>query len=411
MTFGDDKRPFLPYGRQAIGEDDIASVAEVLRSDFLTTGPVVQKFEAAFVSEVGAKYALSCANGTAALHLAMMSLDLGKEDICVVPAITFAATANSALMTGAEVVFSDVDPETGLMRPEDLEAAIERAGGKRIRLAAPVHLAGQSADMPALSAIARKQGFDLVEDSCHALGSRIASGDGSDQTVGDCAFSKAAIFSFHPVKAIACGEGGMVTTGDPEIARRLALLRSHGIEKNPDSFLPRAFALDSDGRPNPWYHEMVELGWNYRLSDINCALGLSQLGKLAGFCERRRALVEHYDYLLEPFAPKLRRTRRVAGCQPGWHLYVVLIEFAALGTSRAAVMRSLKERGIGTQVHYIPVYRHPYYERRYGEQSLSGAEAYYAKALSLPLFVGMTLSDVERVVESLVDVLGLKGAM
>ncbi len=409
MTNRGGKQPFLSYGRQAVDEEDIARVAEVLRSNFLTTGPLVTEFEAAFRSEVGAEYAVCCANGTAALHLAMMSLGLNVGDTCVVPAITFAATANSARMVGADVVFSDVDPETGLMCAEDLDAALARAGRGKTKVAAPVHLTGQTADMEALSEVARSQGAELIEDACHALGTRTVSGSGEVRRVGDCTFSKAAIFSFHPVKAIACGEGGMVTTNDPEIARRLALLRSHGIEKDAESFLPRPLAVDAEGRPNPWYHEMVELGWNYRLSDINCALALSQLGKLSRFCEQRRALVDHYDQLLAPFAPSLRGTRRVSGCEPGWHLYVALIDFAALGTSRAAVMRSLADRGIGTQVHYIPVYRHPYYEKLYGEQSLPGAEAYYARALSLPLFVGMTRGDVERVVETLVDVLGIRG--
>ncbi len=400
-------KPFLPYGRQAIDEEDIACVSRVLRSEFLTTGAAVEAFEAAFRSAVGADHAISCANGTAALHLVNLALDVGPGDLCIVPAITFAATANSARMVGADVLFADVDPETGLMRPQDLDDAIARAKGGRIKLAAAVHLAGQAADMKALSAVARMHGFELVEDACHALGSRSQAGGSAVWTVGDCAWSKAAVFSFHPVKTIACGEGGMITTRDSDLARRLSLLRSHGIERDPANFLPRPLAFDAEGHPNPWYHEMVELGWNYRLSDIHSALGLSQLRKLSRFCRQRSALMERYEQRLACFAPELRMTRHTAKVEVGWHLCTVLIDFGAFGTDRAAVMKALADRGIGSQVHYIPLYRQPYYEGLYGQQRLPGAEAYYAKALSLPLYVGMTFSDVDRVVEDLTEILGV----
>ncbi|MCG8596707.1 MAG: UDP-4-amino-4,6-dideoxy-N-acetyl-beta-L-altrosamine transaminase [Kiloniellales bacterium] len=399
----------LPYGRQAIDEDDIARVAEVLRSDYLTTGPQVEAFESAFRSAVGADHAVACANGTAALHLAMMALGLSPGEVCIVPAITFVATANAARMVGAEVVFSDVDPETGLMRPEDLEAALVRADRGAVRLAAPVHLAGQTADLEGMAALAGSRGVRLIEDACHALGTRARAGDGRMTAVGACALTEAATFSFHPVKTIACGEGGMVTTRDAAVARRMRRLRSHGIERDPESFRQDALAFGPGGLANPWYHEMQDLGYNHRLSDIHCALGISQLGKLARFVAARRDLVAHYDRLLAGYAPRLRPIGRVPGCEAGWHLYVVLIDFDALETDRASVMRRLAERGVGSQVHYVPVYRQPYYEARYGAQSLPGAEAYYARALSLPLFFGMGRSDVERVVEALAEVLGMEG--
>lgn len=390
--------PFLPYGRQLIEEDDIAAVAEALRAQMLTTGPRVAEFEAAFAAATGAAHAVVCNSGTAALHLAMLALDLRAGDAVVVPSVTFLATANAVRFTGAEVVFADVDPDTGLMAPAHLEEALARAKkqGLRARAATPVHLAGQACDMAALAAVAERHGIALVEDACHALGN-----DGA----GACDRSLLACFSTHPVKAIAMGEGGVVTTREPEVAARLRRLRSHGMVREPDQFLQPDLAFDASGTANPWYYEMAEIGWNYREPDVLCALGLSQLGKLERFIARRRALAALYDRRLAPLAPLLRPVPRVRWSDHAYHLYAVLIDFAAAGMERAALMRRLSERGIGTQVHYIPVHRQPYYRSRYGRLDLPGADAYYARCLTLPLFPAMADSDVARVADALTDIL------
>jgi len=393
----------LPYGRQIVEDDDVEAVARVLRGDYLTTGPATEAFEAAFAAKTSAKYALSCSSGTAALHLAAMALDLGPGDRVIVPTITFLATANTARYVGAEVTFSDVDPDSGLMRPQDLEEALTRAGSGT-KAVFPVHLAGQPADMRGLSSVARAHGLRLVEDACHALGTTWMAGN-ETIVAGDTRFSDMAVFSFHPVKTIAMGEGGAVTTNDAGLARRIGDLRNHGMVRRTEDFQNADFAYQADGRANPWYYEMAEPGFNYRSSDIHCALGLSQLGKLDRFVASRRDLVAAYDARLRSFDPIVRPVSKVAGAQPGWHLYIVLIDFARLGLDRAAVMRRLAADGIGTQVHYIPVHEQLYYRRRYGTTKLPGAQAYYERCLSLPLHPNMTEDDVARVCDTLAKAL------
>lgn len=392
---------FLPYGRQSIGEDDIAAVAAVLRSDWLTTGPAVQQFEEALAAKVGAQFAASCSSGTAALHLAAMALGLGPGDRVVVPAMTFLATANAARYVGAEVVFADVDAESGLMTAASLEAALR--GVSNVRAVFPVHLNGQCADMRALGEIAAREGLKVVEDASHALGAVDAS---SGKPVGSCRHSDMSIFSFHSVKTIAMGEGGAVTTSDADLNERVTRFRNHGMVRDENRMENRDLAFDSDGAPNPWYYEMPEPGFNYRASDIHCALGLSQLGKLEAFVARRRDLCARYDAALAHLAPVVRPIARTSFSTPAWHLYVVLIDFAAAGVSRAKVMERLRADGIGTQVHYLPLHLQPYYRRRTGDLDLPGARAYYERALSLPLFPAMTDSDVERVAAALERALG-----
>ncbi len=400
--------PALPYGRHTIDQDDIDRVVAVLRSDRLTTGPVVAEFEAALADRVGAEHAVVCANGTAALHLATLALGIGPGDAVVVPTLTFLATANAAHVAGADIVFADVDPETGQMRPDDLEAAIDGAGDRTVKAVFPVHLNGPACAMPEIAAVARKHNLAVVEDGSHALGGWMDDGEGGLTAVGAGRFGDMTTFSFHPVKAIACGEGGAVTTNDPALAERMARLRNHGMVHAADRFTDKALSRDTDGAANPWSYEMPEPGLNYRLSDIHCALGLSQLGKLGQFISRRRALVERYDDLLAPLAPMVRPIGRHPGGRPAWHLYPVRIDFDTAPIDRATLMRQLAEREIGTQVHYIPVHRQPYYRERYGETELPGAEAYYRACLSLPLFPAMTDSDPGRVVEALAECLELK---
>ena len=381
---------FLPYGRQTIEDDDIAAVAAALRADYLTTGPTVEAFEDAFREVVGAGHAVACSNGTAALHMAMLAARIGPGEVCIVPSITFLATANCAAYVGADVVFADVDPDSGLMTPGTLVEALSRADGRRVRAVLPVHLRGDVCDLPALEALAGAAGAVLIEDAPHALGSTLKVGNHVER-VGDCSHSAMSTFSFHPVKTIATGEGGMVTTNDSALAARLRLARSHGMTRTPGA--------------DPWLYEMAEPGFNYRLPDINCALGLSQLAKLPRFMARRRTLAALYEAALAPLAPVVRLAARPEGSDPILHLLVVLIDFAAVGKSRRQVVEALAARGVGSQVHYIPVHSQPYWQGKNGPLDLPGATAWYDRCLSLPLYPAMDDGDVARVVEALGDAL------
>ena len=399
---------FLPYGRQQIDDDDIAAVANVLRGDFLTSGPAAERFEAEFARRVGAAGASACSSGTAALHLALLALGIGSGDVVIVPTLTFLASVNAARYVGAEVAFADVDPATGLLTPALLEKAIGRAQRsypqRRIRAVMPVHLNGQACAMSDLQRIARQHGLLVVEDACHALGTTMVTEVGAEP-VGSCQWSDLACFSFHPVKTIAMGEGGAVTGRDAALIARVHRLRNHGMTRNPQNWSETAQAFAPGGVPNPWYYEMPEVGFNYRASDIHCALGLSQLGKFDRFVVARRALAQRYDELLQALVPHVVPVPIRPGCNPCLHLYVVQIDFATLGRSRAQVMQALHVRGVGTQVHYLPVHRQPYYRKRYGLLDLPNADAYYERALSLPLFPAMTLNDVSHVTSVLDEVL------
>lgn len=396
---------FLPYGRQTIEEDDIAAVASALRGDYLTTGPAVERFEAELTRKVMAKHAVVCANGTAALYMAAKALKLGPGSKVVVPAITFLATASAPHLCGAEIVFADVDPLNGLMRPRDLEEALDRAGTADAVF--NVHLAGQCGDLEAIAEIARSRGLAIVDDACHAVGASYVARNDSRHPIGDNAFCDMSVFSFHPVKTVTMGEGGAVSANDDGYARDLALARNHGLTRDPATFVNPSEALDDSGAVNPWYYELIEPGFNFRATDFQCALGQSQLSKLERFVGRRRKLAVLYDEMLASLAPVVTPIRRTFNCLPAWHLYVVLIDFAAAGLSRAAVMHALAEQGIGSQVHYIPLHRQPYYAARYPGLSLPGADRYYARALSLPLFAAMRDEDVDRVVLALKRVLKL----
>jgi UDP-4-amino-4,6-dideoxy-N-acetyl-beta-L-altrosamine transaminase len=393
---------FLPYGRHLIDESDVAAVVAALRGERLAHGPKVAEFEAAFAAEVEAPTAAACSSGTAALHLALAALDLGPGDVCIVPAVTFLASATAARLCGAEVVFADVDPASGLLTAETLEAARLSAGPKA-RAVVAVHLGGRICAMPAIAESARSAGMVVIEDACHALGGR----DGEGYAVGACAYSDAAAFSFHPVKTIAAGEGGMVATPDPERAERMRRLANQGVTKDLAGISDPELSLDADGRLNPWSYEQVELGFNYRMNELEAALGLSQLAKLERFVRRRRELSLLYELTLEPLGPIVQPVRQGApGQRTSPHLHQVLIDFEAAGVDRATVMRRLADRGVGTQVHYIPVYRQPYFVGRYGPMRLEGAEAFYTRVLALPLFPAMRNQDVERVAAALAEALG-----
>lgn len=386
----------LPYGRQLVEDDDIEAVTEVLRSDYLTTGSEAEKFEAALADKVGAREAVVCSSGSAALHLTMLSLELSPGDVVVVPALTFLATANAARHVGAEIQFADVNPDTGLMGPDELSQAIRKAG--QVHAVVTVHYAGQC---EAPDTIADVAGCPVIADACHALGAKYA----TNGIVGDCRHECLSVFSFHPVKTISMGEGGAITTNDLKLARRMRLARNHGLIRDRSGFKNDAHAFDNEGLPNPWYYEMAEPGFNYRASDIHCSLGLSQLRKLSRFVAARQELAAHYDKHLSSFAPMIRPLARSEACTPAWHLYVVHIDFRELGLTRAQMMRRLRAEGIGTQVHYLPLHMQPYYRQRYGAQTLHGAESFYESALTLPLFPGMTMQDVDRVVGALRGIL------
>lgn len=389
---------FLPYGRQVIEDDDIAAVTEVLRGEYLTTGPAVARFEQALATYAGAKYAVVCSSGTAALHMAARALNLGSGTKIIAPTITFLATASAPHMNGADIVFADVDPNTGLMTPETFSNAIARAG--KAHAVFNVHLNGQCGALEEIGAIARIHGMKIVDDACHTLGASYFDSNCGATRIGANTHCDLSVFSFHPVKSIAMGEGGAVTTNDPAMAKRLVAARNHGMTREPADFTNVDDAFDTNGQVNPWYYELVEPEFNWRANDIQCALGLSQLKKLERFLMRRRAIVAAYDALLAPYAQILRPLSRVRTCLPAWHLYVARIDFEAAGISRCALMRALSLDGIGTQVHYFPVHRQPYYAKRF-PATLPGADRYYAHALSLPLSAAMDESDVERVVDAL----------
>lgn len=397
---------FLPYGRQQIDDDDVSAVVAVLKSDWLTTGPAVGAFETALARAVDAPHAVACSSATAGLHLAALAAEIGPGDRAIVPTLTFLASANAIRYVGAEVIFADVDPDSGLMRPVDLEAAYRRAGGP-VKAVIPVHYAGQAESPERIREIAAANGSIVIEDACHAIGASYASTQGP-VSVGSCAHSEMAVFSFHPVKTVAMGEGGAVTTRDPRLAERLKRLSSHGMHKDAELFQNRELAFDTNGTPNLWYYEMPEPGFNYRASDIHCALGLSQLKKLHLFVDTRRKLVARYDLLLEPLGEFVRPLARVPGANPAWHLYVALIDFTKAGKTRMQIMRGLHQAGIGTQVHYLPVHLQPYYTALGNTPDLPGALAFYQRCLSLPLFASMTADDVDRVVWALRSVLDLR---
>jgi len=393
--------PFLPYGKQDITETDKQAVLASLDDVFLTTGPKVGQFEQAFATYCGAREGVALSNGTAALHLAAVAMGIGQGDCVLAPTMSFAASANGAAYTGARIDFMDCDPETGLVTPEIFAEAVDRAKGegRSPRLAVVVHLNGELADMKAIYEVAETHGIALMEDSCHALGSKYRQQNGGEGQAGDCRFCVAASWSTHPVKTITTGEGGVLTSNDEEFSSNVRLLRSHGITREAKAFETPEMAFEGN-EPNPWYYEMQNLGYNYRLTDIACALGLSQLSRMDAIAARRREMKRLYDSLFAQVELPLMPVRSVEGCDAVRHLYPVLIDFDVLGKSRRKVMLELREAGIGTQVHYIPIHRQPYYARM-GQQELKGADHYYARCLSLPFYVGLKDEDISRVVETL----------
>lgn len=375
-------RGLLPYGRQWIDESDIRAVVSVLKSDFLTQGPEIEKFEGRLRALTGAKHCVAVANGTAALHLAVAALDIKRGGEGVTSANTFVASANAMVYNGLIPVLADIEHDTGNISVPGLEKRLSR----KTKLLLPVHFAGQPADMARIRAVARTRGLFVIEDAAHAIGSRYR--DGS--AVGNCRFSDLTTFSFHPVKTITSGEGGAVTTNDKKLYERLKLLRTHGITKE---------GLLRGAAPDPWYYEMRALGFNYRMTDLQAALGSSQLKRLGAFVRRRRGIVKRYNAAFRG-RPFLSLPVEREGVYSAFHLYVVRVDFKKLGKDRASLMAELARGGVGTQVHYIPVSRQPFYRKEFffDPGDTPAAEEYYEQALSLPLYPKMSDEDVERVI-------------
>lgn len=367
----------IPYGKQTIEQDDIQAVVDVLKSDFLTTGPKIAEFEQTVADYVGAKYAVAISNGTSALHAACFAAGIGPGDEVITTPLTFAASANCVLYCGGTSVFADVDPKTYNIDPEDIRRKIT----DRTKAIIAVHLAGQPCDMDAIHSIAREHGLIVIEDGAHALGSVYKGkkvGSMSDMTT----------FSFHPVKPITTGEGGMIVTDNEEFYKKMILFRSHGITRD-DSMMTR-----NDG---PWFYQQFDLGYNYRITDIQCALGCSQMKKLDRFLARRKEIVARYN---EAFADcdNIITPYQLSDTESGWHLYIVQVK----NCDRRQVFEAMREKGIGVNVHYIPVYMHPYYqEHGYENVHCANAEEIYSHIISLPLYPGLTSEQQDYVIDTL----------
>ncbi len=372
----------IPYGKQTIEQDDIQAVVDVLKSDFLTTGPQIAEFEQTVADYVGAKYAVAISNGTSALHAACFAAGIGPGDEVITTPLTFAASANCVLYCGGTPVFADVDPKTYNIDPEDIRRKIT----DRTKAIIAVHLAGQPCDMDAIHSIAREHGLIVIEDGAHALGSVY-----NGKKVGS--LSDMTTFSFHPVKPITTGEGGMIVTENEEFYKKMALFRSHGITRD-DSMMTR-----NDG---PWFYQQFDLGYNYRITDIQCALGCSQMKKLDRFLARRKEIVARYN---EAFADcdNIITPYQLSDTESGWHLYIVQVK----NCDRRQVFEAMREKGIGVNVHYIPVYMHPYYqEHGYENVHCVNAEEIYSHIISLPLYPGLTSEQQDYVIDTLKSLCG-----
>jgi len=383
----------IPYSRQWIDEEDVEAVSRILRSDWVTQGPTLAAFEEALAERAGTRRAMAVSHGTAALHLAYAALGTSEGSVGISSPITFASTANAMLHCGAKVLFCDVDPKTGLLDPTALEKTIvgQKVDPQGTHLVAPVSYAGRLAPLDEIAEISENAGFSVIEDAAHSLGT-YAKRNGQTIRSAACERTAAAVLSFHPVKHLCAGEGGAVLTNDEELAEKVALLRSHGIRR------PSA----EDAEPTPekpgWYYEQTDLGWNYRMTDLQAALGLRQLERLDFFLEKRRALASRYHEALA--LPPFDEFLDVPSPEEGhsYHLFVILFRNPA---HRNQAYEFLRVRGIQCQVHYLPIYRHPYYERLHGRQRLPGAEAFFSRCLSIPLFPKMTDQEQERVLGDL----------
>jgi perosamine synthetase len=392
----------IPYGRQTIDEDDVAAVLAVLRSDFLTSGPQVEAFEHEFAAMVGAKHAVAVCNATAALHLAMLAGGIRPGDRVVTSPNTFLASANCAAFVGAIPDFADIDSVSYNLDPASLEVNW-KADTKAV---VAVDYAGQSADLPAIAQLARKHGALVIEDACHATGGSSVH-DGKVWKLGGHPWADITVFSFHPVKTMTTGEGGMLVTDDEEYAGKARLLRAHGVERDHSRFVGLGSVPGSQlSETGAWSYEMQQLGYNYRITDLQCALGRSQLKKIPAFMKRRQEIVARYNEAFHGLphvrTPGVRPPEADLRRLTCWHLYTLQLNFPALRKTRTQFMTEIREKGVGSQVLYIPVYLQPWYRQTYGYApgKCPKAESFYAQALSLPLYPAMTDVDVHRVIDS-----------
>lgn len=388
----------IPYGMHSIDDDDIQAVVDVLRSGSLTQGPMIAEFEAAFANYVGAKYAVAVSSCTAGLHLSALVSGMCPRDTLITSPITFVASANSGLYAGGNVAFADIDPTTINIQPSSLASILEE--NPRTKVVIPVHFGGLPCEMDSIKRICDQAGALIVEDAAHALGATYTNG----QRVGSCCYSSMTVFSLHPVKAIAAGEGGVITTNEYEIYRRLLRLRSHGINKNDDSIIFTSEAFSSS-RLNPWYYEMQELGFHYRITDIQCALAKSQLAKITKFIDKRRHIAEFYHANISNLRGVSPAQSPSLIGQSAHHLFVIRINFAEINMDRGELMYKLMDNGIGTQVHYVPVPMHPLY-RRLGANmdNLQNALAYYRECLSIPIYYSLQQDQQSHILEVLHDI-------
>jgi UDP-4-amino-4,6-dideoxy-N-acetyl-beta-L-altrosamine transaminase len=383
----------IPYGRQDITQADVDAVVEVLRSDFLTQGPAVPRFESELAAKVGARFGVAVNSATSALHIACLALELGPGDWLWTSPVTFVASANCALYCGAQVDFVDIDERTYNLCPQKLEAKLQQAerDGRLPKVVVPVHLCGQSCDMATIHALALRYGFRIIEDASHAIGGRYR-----DEYVGNCRYSDITIFSFHPVKIITTAEGGMAMTNDADLANRMNLLRSHGITRDP--------AQMTHATEGGWYYQQILLGYNYRLTDIQAALGLSQLERLDDYVARRHALRSHYDELLA--ALPVTTPWQFPNSHSALHLYPIRLQLDRIGRTHREVFDELRLQGIGVNLHYIPVHLQPWYRQLgFVVGDFPNAERYYAEAISLPMYATLSDDAQQEVVAALTQAL------
>ena len=379
----------IPYGRQDVNQADIDAVISVLQSDFLTQGPAVPNFEEAVTKYCGAQHAVAVNSATSALHIACLALGVDNGDTVWTTPITFVASANCALYCGATVDFVDIDPLTYNLSVESLaeKLVVAEKAGKLPKVVIPVHLCGQPCDMESIYALSQKYGFKIIEDASHAIGGKY-----KGEPIGNCRYSDITVFSFHPVKIITTGEGGMALTNDVQLAKRMQLLRSHGITRDVDEMTHA-----SDG---PWYYQQIELGYNYRMTDMQAALGLSQMSRLDEYVTKRHAIAKRYDQLLAELPVKIPWQHEDG--YSGLHLYVIRLKLAEMDKTHRQVFEALRKLGIGVNLHYIPVYHQPYYENLgFKAGYCVEAEQYYVEAISLPMYPGLTDAQHDKVIESI----------